>query len=125
LLLELFLPLPDEFCPQWVGWNVADECTKDFQPVHCSLAKNTHIISTGYDRPFSFLLVGISEEHDFFIIWEYQTERSLDATQAIIVVCISTASRRTEWVRLIIFDRYGLFEPDRGGGFLRDIIESN
>ena len=32
LFLELVLSLPDEFCPKWVGWDVADECTENLQP---------------------------------------------------------------------------------------------
>ena len=83
-----------------------------------------------YDRPFGFLLIRISEKHNFFVIREYQAERSLDATQAIVLVNIAVAPSgnargRTENVQLIIFDGYGLFESNRGSGLLRDVVESD
>ena len=83
-----------------------------------------------YDRPFGFLLIRISEKHNFFVIREYQAERSLDATQAIVLVNIPVAPSgsprgRSENVRLVVFNGYGFFESDRGSGLLRDVIESD
>jgi hypothetical protein len=67
----------------------------------------------------------ISKEHDFFVIWKYQKERSLDATQAVILVAIpvtpgSSSRYGGKYVRasfLVVFDRDGLLSPIEAVGF--------
>jgi len=72
MLCRFLLALPQQFRPQVVGWDSADQCTKNFKPTE-TLFENVVMDETD-NSPSVLLLICVSEKEDIQIPLEAETE---------------------------------------------------